>query len=70
MSLDSYPDAASGQVVNQDESETGFDGDIRYLTLTKNLELRVKSDESLRNSIEALILEVRELKDLLRMLAG
>lgn len=67
MSLDAYPDAASGQVVNQDEPTTGVDNSLAYITLTKNLELRIKTDESLRSSIEALIEEVRELRQLLQL---
>ena len=67
MSQDSYPDAATGRTVSNTE-DAPLSNELAYLTLNKNLELRIKTDDSLRTSIESLILELKDLKDILRII--
>jgi hypothetical protein len=40
---------------------------IQSLTMDKDLQLRIKSDNALRSSIDALIYEMKEIKDLIRL---
>ena len=70
MSQDTYPaNPIEGKVVSE-VSDSPADETTSAITLNKNLELRVQTDMELRSSIEALILEIRELKEFLQLVVG
>lgn len=67
MAQDTFPtDATKGKVAEIVQDAPSGGQDIA-LSLTKNLELRIKTDLALRESVDALVAELRELKDFLRI---
>lgn len=63
-------DKVTGQVVDENPTDAVVTGQQAFITLSKNLELRIKTDDALRGSIETLIEEIREFKTLIMMMQG
>jgi len=57
-------------VVTEEVQDAPFEGSPFNLSLNKNLELRVQTDIALRDSIEALIMELRETREFLMLMQG
>ena len=71
MSQDVYPPADSIAIeaeVFSEVTEAPSDGEITSVSLNKNLEMRIKSDLALRSSIEMLIHEVKDFKDIIKLI--
>jgi hypothetical protein len=68
-----YPPVLLGAVsglVTEEVQTAPLEGDIVQVSLTKDLELRVKTDMELRDSLQELIKEIREFKELVIVIQG
>jgi len=59
-----------GGVVAEEVQDSPSDGQSVFLSITKDLQLRVQTDRELRTSIEMLIEEMKEMKELLMLMQG
>jgi len=67
MAQSVYPEDSERARVIEEVQDAPSTDESTFITLNKNLELRIKTDQALRSSIEALVIEIRELKDIIRL---